>query len=262
MKYDLNVARILNICHTRTESWKRHRRFPRGREALVLFLEGEIDYRFEDKTVTARGGDLLLLPGELAYDGARKTKRVDFYVVDFTCGEGDGLSSLGAPMAVRLQDAEAMRRSFEEALHAWESQRVGAQMALKSFVYGVLGGLVDRTATGERAEAESEVLRYIRGRLEDPSLTVKELCERFFLSESQLRRNLVRATGHAPNEYITLLRINRARGLLLETDLQVKEIAARCGFSSAYYFSRCFTAQAGASPREFRRRYGESDQSN
>lgn len=52
--------------------------------------------------------------------------------------------------------------------------------------------------------------------------------------------------------YINTKRLEKAQSLLRESDLQTKEIAAACGFSSAQYFCRLFSARYGKSPQEMR----------
>jgi transcriptional regulator GlxA family with amidase domain len=47
-------------------------------------------------------------------------------------------------------------------------------------------------------------------------------------------------------------RIAAARHLLSDTDLPIKQIAARLGYSNVYFFSRQFTAMAGVSPGIYR----------
>jgi AraC-like DNA-binding protein len=74
------------------------------------------------------------------------------------------------------------------------------------------------------------------------------------LSPSRLHDRFVRVTGMAPLAYVQHLRLQRATALLAGTDLAVGEVATRCGFTSLYYFSRCFRAHIGCPPTVFRAR--------
>jgi AraC-like DNA-binding protein len=74
------------------------------------------------------------------------------------------------------------------------------------------------------------------------------------LSPSRLHDRFVRVTGMAPLAYVQHLRLQRATALLAGTDLAVGEVATRCGFTSLYYFSRCFRACIGCPPTVFRAR--------
>lgn len=72
------------------------------------------------------------------------------------------------------------------------------------------------------------------------------------LSRSHFTRKFQRATGISPWRYIMTRRIIRAKDLLSNTDLSIKEIAVRVGFEDPNYFSRLFHKETGSSPTEFR----------
>jgi len=59
-------------------------------------------------------------------------------------------------------------------------------------------------------------------------------------------------SGLTPIEWVTRKRIDLSKGLLKGTDLTVREITARCGFSSAVFFARVFTRYIGESPSSWR----------
>ena len=56
-----------------------------------------------------------------------------------------------------------------------------------------------------------------------------------------------------PTEYVSFLRLQKAKRLLIDTDLLIKEIAAECGFSNEYYFSNFFKKRTELSPQNFRK---------
>ncbi len=58
--------------------------------------------------------------------------------------------------------------------------------------------------------------------------------------------------GTPPNRYIILRRIEHAKSLLETRSLTVTEVAARCGFSDVYYFSKIFKQICGISPSKWR----------
>jgi transcriptional regulator GlxA family with amidase domain len=60
-------------------------------------------------------------------------------------------------------------------------------------------------------------------------------------------------TGLSPHQYRLQVRLGRARTLLSETALSVKEVAFRCGFESEHYFSRLFRRKTGVAPGRWRR---------
>ena len=252
---DLTVKRIVNVYRTARRGWSRPVSRPRGLSALVLFTEGENRYLFGERTLTARAGYLLLLPGDQPYAGVTHEEQVGYFVMDLECEPADAFTALGAPLLFAPADAELCADRLREALALWERQPLEANFRLRAILYELLGLVFAEAKRAEGRLPTDAVLRYIVENLGDPALTVEALCRRFYISESQLRRNIEKATGHTPKEYLRRLRINKARTALTETALPIQEIAAACGFASPYYFSRCFTEETGLSPRAYRKRY-------
>ena len=60
-------------------------------------------------------------------------------------------------------------------------------------------------------------------------------------------------TGKTPMEYITGLRIKKAKDFLLNTDLSIGQISEFCGYENVYYFSNVFKKEIGMSPLQFRK---------
>jgi AraC family transcriptional regulator, transcriptional activator for feuABC-ybbA operon len=95
------------------------------------------------------------------------------------------------------------------------------------------------------------VLEYIRVHYAD-KIRVEDLCERANLSESNVIKLFKNNLGRTPVEYINQVRVNRAKELLLHTDMNIKEIAWETGFADEFYFSRVFKKMEGMSPRSFK----------
>lgn len=72
-------------------------------------------------------------------------------------------------------------------------------------------------------------------------------------SLATLRRRFKQETGQSLHEYVIVQRIARARKLLLETDLPLREIAQRLGYDSEFFFARQFKQIAQVTPGEYRR---------
>lgn len=69
-----------------------------------------------------------------------------------------------------------------------------------------------------------------------------------------IRRCFKEETQKTPLSYLTDLRIDRARQLLvMPTRESVETIAAKCGFGDSFYFSTCFKKHTGLSPLQYRR---------
>ncbi|WP_306144276.1 GlxA family transcriptional regulator [Roseibium sp. MMSF_3412] len=83
--------------------------------------------------------------------------------------------------------------------------------------------------------------------LEDP-LSIPDICARLGVSQRQLSRLFGHYVRRSPVEYYRDIRLDRARGLVTQTEMKLSEIAAASGFNSQVHFSRSYKKRFGLSP--------------
>ena len=92
-----------------------------------------------------------------------------------------------------------------------------------------------------------EAIVVMERNLEQP-LKLPELARRLALSQRQLERLFQRHTGVTPLRYYVDVRLDRARGLVTQTEMQITEVAAACGFGSPIQFARAYKQRFGLPP--------------
>jgi two-component system response regulator YesN len=168
----------------------------------------------------------------------------------------------------------ALQRLLAEALNALESLGLEYERVpgLESNPFTALDGL--KTLDGmrswflEMSENARQLLderrvrhsRYkaveaeelIKERYAESDLSLTGVCSALSVSKSYLSPVFKAHTGMTFVEYLTHVRMERARELLTTGDFKTYEVAARVGFRDAHYFSLTFRKQTGLSPTEFR----------
>ncbi len=86
----------------------------------------------------------------------------------------------------------------------------------------------------------------------DAPLTVQDLADTAGMSRSAFSQHFAEAFGQPPMEMFQELRLRQAAKLLRDTDMPVKQLAARLGYASRSHFSRSFRHQFGMAPLDFR----------
>ena len=97
------------------------------------------------------------------------------------------------------------------------------------------------------------VIRQMEANLEEP-LDRGQLASAAGLSTRQLERLFRKYLNRSPARYYVELRLNRARLLLLQTNMSVIDVALACGFVSASHFSKCYRERFIKTPRAERQR--------
>ena len=84
------------------------------------------------------------------------------------------------------------------------------------------------------------------------SLTLSELCREFGISQTYMSRLFRKYTGNSFSQYLTEMRMNRAKELFrANPDSFIKDVAAMVGYEDQFYFSRIFRSYTKKSPSEY-----------
>ena len=109
-------------------------------------------------------------------------------------------------------------------------------------------------AYGSKEEAFILALnRVITEHMSDPELDQTILCSELGLSRASLYNKMKAITGAGVKEYITRIRLEKARSLIENSNLSIAEISDMTGFASQSYFSTAFKAHVGQSPSQYKK---------
>ena len=132
---------------------------------------------------------------------------------------------------VRLNKLLELRRKLQEKYSNLEEQPTPVS-------------LEDEFITRVRSEIEQN--------LDDEFFGIPELCQSIGMSRAQLHRKLKALTGKSTSHYVRSIRLYHARNILLNSDLNIAQVAFEVGFSDPKYFSRVFNEEYGITPKAFR----------
>ena len=98
----------------------------------------------------------------------------------------------------------------------------------------------------------AKALRFIADRVK-PDLRVNRIARGVGVHRRTLERAFQRCLGRGISEQVCRLRLEKARSMLLHTNLPIADIAAALSFCSAYYFCHVFKTSCGLTPAQYRR---------
>lgn len=99
-----------------------------------------------------------------------------------------------------------------------------------------------------------KAVEYITGNYMNESLSLQDVCRSLSMSTSYFSTVFKNFTGETFVEYLTKVRVEKARELLKGSDLKTYEIAHRVGYGDPHYFSLSFKKATGMTPTEYRER--------
>ena len=103
------------------------------------------------------------------------------------------------------------------------------------------------TRIGVRHPKLSQVIQKMGANIEEP-ISPSVLASEVGMSTRQLERLFRRYLNRSPKRYYMELRLQKARNLLMQTDMSVINVALACGFASPSHFSKCYRAHYETTP--------------
>jgi len=104
----------------------------------------------------------------------------------------------------------------------------------------------------ERGISIQQAKAYIDNRFWDPDLQRNEVAGRFNISPSYFSTVFKQEVGISFREYLSKIRINRAKDLLRTTNIKCSDVAYQSGYNDPHYFSSNFKNKTGLTPQQFR----------
>jgi len=97
-----------------------------------------------------------------------------------------------------------------------------------------------------------KVLHFLDEHFTD-DISVSMVADKLFLSKHYIAHAFHAATGYSIIDYTIMLRMNRAKAMLMETNQSISDIAVSCGYTDFTYFTKIFKKNTGVTPRQFRK---------
>lgn len=251
-------------CHTLTE--------------IMLIMQGHSEIITEGGEITADGPYIVQYPeGMLHLQRNTPDQPYSRYQLAFPTESMSGFLPPAAPLSEfflipippeLVQYFTSVYKMLSDTVgHESEPGIVGRRRLLIALIYNDLMPLMPKKITLAHPNVVSNeqrvfnICRYIGEHFAE-KLTLEELAREFFISRSALVRDFRLMLNTTVVEYITNVRISKAK-LLLKNGMSVSETAESCGFASDSYFIRVFKSVTDQTPAAFRDKfYGDKKLTN
>jgi AraC-like DNA-binding protein len=153
-------------------------------------------------------------------------------------------------------DASRMVEYFKSFLRVSGRPEMTGELEIRSFIFLLLAFFTDLPEVPSSSGMHRSLEQFhvlLDERAFDP-VSISELANQTNMSPEYLRHLFYRRFGVHPHAYRASLRMARARQLLTDPRVNVKEVAHLVGYDDPLYFSRVFKMRYGVTPSELRRR--------
>ncbi|WP_176584745.1 AraC family transcriptional regulator [Priestia megaterium] len=160
-----------------------------------------------------------------------------------------------------LTNAESLYRMLQELMNRLEENHTSSTMQCSELLYSVILKLrqdsvyIESKSRLQQITQLNPVLRYIEEYYHQP-LTLEVLAQQLSVTEQYTCLLFQQSLGIRPFEYVTRVRIQKAKKLLLKNNqISVQDIARQVGYEHPSYFIKRFKEQENVTPTIFRKMY-------
>lgn len=231
---------------------------------LITVLRGRFSLAVGQQSVALHAGEMLYINAEEVHALSAEEDGSQLVTVQFSPGLFDELHP--APLlnwrthrhAMTLADSTVFPR-----LQSLLARIIDNDAPFQRFaaIYLLLDALVAAGQPTQRAESTlredamiKEGIDYINQHFDQP-LTLSDVAEHSGMSYSYFSRLFKRVSRHNFKEYLTLVRLNKARTLLRDTRTPITDISHSCGFQEHKALIAAFNKYCGLTPTEYRKRF-------
>ncbi len=235
---------------------------------LWFVWEGRGRMRTHEGAFVLRPGVALWMrPGGLYLAEQEKRHRLGVSFIHFSLMNRRGnLRNYDAPVPPLVNDVVdmvyfdgVMRRIVEMARARHPQARLIGEQLLTALLMDLdaQAAMPSKRVSMGLAHEQRRTIHQLASRIDErpnEAYSVEQMASRCGYSSDHFSRVFKKVTGENPRDYIVRARINRARILLLDTDLSIGQIADALGFQDVYFFSKQFKAKAGVPPSVYRKK--------
>ena len=232
IKRTIPVADYLDHSHTNYE--------------IVYCLTGSITATIDNKDYAVSPGYVTVVPPGINHSGRGGTDYTDmFFKAD----------SMNFSDTVTVCDDDGNILTLLNMLHKLYTENPHKGSDSCSRIAEAICSLIkDKISAKNKYPFTLKIKNEIYEHLSDSDFNLTEAIMATGYNSDYFRRCYRADYGKSPLEYLTDLRINQAKDLLMQDIfVSVEDVATLCGFGDSFYFSTCFKKHVGVSPAQYRK---------
>jgi AraC-like DNA-binding protein len=240
-----------------TPSW-REKNVILPNNKLFYILDGEIVIQTKNETLIGKKGDMMLIPAGVKHDFYLSklcyAKKCWLHFDLFSSGTAF-LDRYNFPFKIKIGENDFVRQTYHNIFKNAKNTSPTAKMAVSSGVLSLVSFYFSKCEYAEKDfTAKNEIDRaiiYIKKHYSE-NLTLHTIAKSANLSPNYFVRKFKDYTGYAPLQYVTVIKMERAKYLIEQSDESIGTIMEQLGYLDSSHFSKLFKKYCGYSPKRYR----------
>lgn len=221
--------------------------------ALTLKLRGRTVYTQNGREFISDSNHLIFVPAGANYN-FRSEELGECIQVEFTADLTD-TEILSCP----VKNSAELQTILEKIEQSFTFKKPGYHPYCLSGLYRLLYTMTSQSPHGYLIDLKKQRLQpgleYLQLHYQEPGLSVEQMAEAADVSEVYFRKLFTEVYSMPPKKYLNLLRMSKAKELLLTKEISVQQVAEEVGFHDVYSFCKSFRKAHDCTPTQYRKNH-------
>ena len=230
---------------------------------MLYFINGECNVLNGSEEVHATPGAIVVINSGDIHSVKCQDNPCDFIIMqfDFSFCEDMGFDMTNVTIKKLIHDDEIgklMTDAFNDFKNREEYYRQALKIKALSILLKMYRNYVildnEKNSSYNKKMLSKRIVKYARHHF-DENITVEDIAKHCGYSRFYVSKTFKEVTGKTLVDFINTLKIHKAKSMLESANVDIGEIANKCGFASQSYFSNVFKKHENISPFEYKNRF-------
>lgn len=225
--------------------------------ALTLKLRGHTVYTQRDTRHVSDNNHMIFVPAGADYSFANEEPG-ECIQVEFIADLKD-TRIISTPVS----NSAELQSTLEKIERSFTFKKPGYHAYCLSGLYRLLYSMTVQSQQGYLSGLKKQRLQpgleYLEAHYQELGLSVAQMAEAADVSEVYFRKLFTEVFGMPPKKYLNLIRMSKAKELLLTKEISVQQVAEEVGFHDVYSFCKSFRRAHDCTPTQYRKSHWLGD---
>lgn len=233
----------------------------RNWDILIMVVEGEYEVLLKEsqKTVVLKKNDIMLIPAGIEFERKITSELTCYHFyfypqTDHPFYLSANLGKINLPTEQTTAVFNMLQRAFVLADNSELLTHIIEHVFAQNYIFSGK----DKKRFKPFSQDVENAIRYMRNNFHK-KIDIDNVAREVFLSHSGLIWKFKQELNITPSGYLSILRLNHSKHLLLNSACSITEISELCGYANPYYFTNAFRHHFGISPSQFRKQHLKKD---
>lgn len=252
---DMKIEKVSSIYRIQRLKYENKNISERTHYGMVIIKNGKISYCYNGVEYIQTAGVVMLIPKGISYSFYCH-EDADSYVINFE-EESDLLKD--KMYSVKVSNVYSVFDKINKKYHTSQIDSYERYFSLMSLVYDIMSNIAKNLSRDNQQikcyETIEPSIKFMEEHYSDCDIKNDDLAKLSNVSTVHFRKVFKKIYGVSPIRYLELLKIEKAKELLVSKELSVNEIALVTGFADSSHFCHSFKKITGFSPGDYRKTF-------